>query len=105
LSIDYYKPTFVPFAELTGGVPDATATPGNTTQNTLKGRVAIAAGQSSVVVTNDKVTAGSLVFAQLQTSDPNLKQIEAVVPAEGNFTIQGNAVAARDVNVCWYLKE
>jgi hypothetical protein len=105
LSIEYYNPSFVPFAEITGGVPDTTMTPGNTTQNTLKGRVAIPAGQSSVIVTNDKVTENSLVFAQLQTSDTGLTQISAVVPAAGNFTVYGNAAAVNKVNVCWYLKE
>lgn len=104
-AIDYYNPTFVPFAELTGNVPDATGTPGAVEQDTLKGRVAIAGGQSSVVVTNSKVGINSMVFAVLQTDDATATGVKCVVCANGSFTIKLNAAATGIVKLAWHLKE
>ena len=72
---------------------DATGTPGAVTVNKAAGQVAIAAGASSVVVTNSLVTTASIVLVVLQRVDATLTQILSVVPGAGSFTIRGNANA------------
>lgn len=74
---------------------DASATPGTATLHIPRGRLAIAAGQSSVVVTNNTVTASSHVIVTLDGSaaDTTLTSIVRVVPAAGSFTVYGNAAA------------
>ena len=74
---------------------DSSGTPGAATQHATMGRVAIAAGQSSVVVTNRYVNVASAVFAVISqaAADGTLTQILRVNPANGSFTITGNANA------------
>lgn len=74
-------------------------TTGNRTINAPAGTVNIAAGQSSVVVTNNLVTANSLVFTVIRTADASLNYIDNVVPGAGSFTITGNANATGTVSV------
>ena len=105
LAIAYTAPTWSRFGKITGGIPDSTGSPGAATQNTRRGRVAIAAGSPSVVVTNNLVTATSIVHATLQTVDGTLTQILSAVPGAGSFTIAGNANATGTVKVCWSLEE
>ena len=105
LAIAYTAPVFKAFGRIAGETTDATGSPGAAAQNTLSGRVAIAPGASSVVVTNSKITSTSKVFAQLQTIDGTLTTIKAVVPASGSFTITCNANATGAVNVAWRLEE
>lgn len=82
---------------------DSTGSSGNATQNTLSGRVAIAAGAAAVTVTNSKVTSTSKVFAQLQTADGTLTFIKSVVPGAGSFVVTGNASATGNTDVAWHL--
>jgi hypothetical protein len=82
---------------------DSTGTPGNATQHTYAGRVAVDTGTDSVVVTNSRVTTTSIIHATIQTVDATLTQILTVVPSAGSFEITGNANATGDVNVCWSL--
>lgn len=105
LAITYAAPTFAKFGPVVGGIPDSTGTPGAATQNTRRGRVAIAAAATNVVVTNNRVTATSVVHATLQTADATLTQVLNVIPAAGSFTITGNAAATAATNVCWTLEE
>ena len=86
-------------------VADSTGIPGAATQNTLSGRVSIAAGVANVVVTNSKITTTSKVFAVLQSADSTLTMIQCVVPAAGSFTIQGNANATATTNIAWKLEQ
>jgi len=74
---------------------DASSTPGAATLHIPRGKVAIAAGQSSVVVTNNTVTANSHVIATLDgaTADATLTGVVRVVPGAGSFTVYGNAAA------------
>src|SRR5439155_15020126 len=78
-----------------GLTADSSGTPGAATQHTTKGRVAIAAGASSVVVTNRNVNAASTVLAVISQAgaDGTLTQILRVTPGAGSFTITGNANA------------
>lgn len=105
LAVTYSQPTFVKFGKIIGGIADSTGTPGAATQNTRRGRVAIAAAATNVVVTNSLVTTSSVITAALQTVDGTLTQILTVVPASGSFTITGNAAATAATNVCWVLEE
>lgn len=66
---------------------------GAVVMNKPVGRVNIAAGAASIVVTNNKVTANSIVIAQLAGADGTLTFIKFVTAAAGQFTITGNANA------------
>lgn len=85
------------------GLADASATPGNVTQNTLRGQVSIAAAASSVTVTNSLVKSTSHVTAVLQGNDSTLTQILSVVPGAGSFVIKGNAAATAAVKVSYQV--
>ncbi|MFM9915277.1 MAG: hypothetical protein ACKVOX_05675 [Rhizobacter sp.] len=85
---------------------DSSAVPGAATQHgATMGRVAIAAGASSVVVTNRLVTTASTILAVISQSaaDGTLTQILRVAPGAGSFTISGNANATAATQVDWCL--
>jgi hypothetical protein len=73
-------------------------TTGNQTINKPLGTVNIAAGQSSVTVTNSLVDANSIVFAVVRTNDTTA-QIKNVTCAAGSFTIRlaSNATAETSI--------
>lgn len=81
----------------------ADITTGAATANTWSGRAAIAAGASSVVITNALVTANSQVFAVVAqaAADGTLLRVERVLPAAGSFTIYGTANATATTFVNW----
>lgn len=81
----------------------STITTGNAIANTLSGTAGIAAGASSVVITNDKVDANSKVFAVVAqaAADGTLLRVERVVCAAGSFTIYGTANATATTFVDW----
>lgn len=93
--------TFPYLTELDKALTDSTGTPGAATINEARGRVAIAAAASSVVVTNNQVTANSVVLAVIDqaAADGTLLYIARVVPAAGSFTVYGNAAATAAVTV------
>ena len=78
---------------------DLSGTPGNATINADRGKVAIAAGQSTVNVTNSIVTAQSVILATQVGTDATMNNIVAVVPGAGSFTITANAAATGNVPV------
>jgi len=63
-----------------------TATVGNVTMNKSAGRVKADAAATSVVVTNDRVSAASRIFGTIATNDATAA-IKSIVPAAGSFTI------------------
>jgi hypothetical protein len=73
-------------------------TTGNQTINKPLGTVNIAAGQSSVTVTNSLVDANSIVFAVVRTNDTTA-QIKNVTCAAGSFTIRLAANATAETSV------
>jgi hypothetical protein len=81
----------------------ASTTPGAVTANVLQGTCAIAAGASSIVITNDKVDANSIVVAYVSqaAADGTLLRVERVLPAAGSFTIYGTANATATTLVSW----
>lgn len=83
----------------------ASTSTGAQTINAMSGIAAIPAGASSVVITSDKVTANSVVLAQVaqSTADGTLLRVERVVPAAGSFTVFGTANATATTLVQWVV--
>ena len=98
-TIGQTTPAAVKTSNLAAVFTDSSGTPGNVTNSSPRGRVAIAAGASSVVVTSTLVTAASTVFAIVSSVDGTLLTINQVVPAAGSFTIYGNAAATATTKV------
>lgn len=101
-------PTNVETALIAQGLATTSAgpvTPGAVTTTAAQGRVGIAAGQSSVVVTNPNITAESKVFAVVAqaAADGTLLRVERVLCAAGSFTIYGTANATAAVVIDWAL--
>ena len=71
-----------------------TGTVGAVTINKAAGRVNIAAGGTSVVVTNSLATVASHILAVMSTADVTGRVI-SVIPAAGSFTINTVAVTAQ----------
>jgi hypothetical protein len=84
----------------------ASTTTGAQTQNTLQGTAAIAAGASSVVITNSLVDANSHVTAKVAqaAADGTLLRVERVLCAAGSFTIFGTANATATTLIDWEIE-
>lgn len=82
-----------------------TLTTGALSSNELSGRASIAAGASSVVITNPWVTASSVVTAVVAqaAADGTLLRVERVVPAAGSFTVYGTANATAATTIAWMV--
>ena len=96
-------PAAVKTSNLQATFTDSSGTPGNVTNNSPRGLVAIAAAATAVTVTSSIVTATSLVVCQLQTVDGTLTNVNSVVPAAGSFTITGNAAATGITKVAFFV--
>ena len=83
----------------------ASTTVGAQTSNTWSGTAAIAAGASSVVITNDIIKANSKVWAVVAqaAADGTLLRVERVVPADGSVTIYGTANATATTLIDWAI--
>lgn len=92
-TIGQTTPAAVKTSNLGATFTDSSATPGNVTNSSPRGRVAVAAGASAVTVTSTLVTAASTIIAQVTSIDTGLTCVLRVVPAAGSFTIYGNAAA------------
>jgi hypothetical protein len=81
----------------------ASTTTGAVTANVPSGICAIAAGSSSIVITNNLVDATTMVWATIRqaTADGTLLRVERVVPAAGLFTIFGTANATATTLISW----
>lgn len=67
------------------------------------GQVKIAAGASSIVVTNNMVTANSIILCTVASADGTLTFIKNVVAAAGSFTITANAAATADCKINFFI--
>ncbi len=76
----------------------AGATTGAQTIDKVSGTVNFAATDVTLVVTNDCVTADSIVFAVVRTNDTSAT-IKNVIPASGSFTIRLSAAATAETSV------
>lgn len=83
----------------------ASTTTGNVTANVPTGICAIAAGSSSITITNSLVDANSLVWAAVRqaSADGTLLRVERVLPAAGSFTIYGTANATATTLISWAI--
>lgn len=72
---------------------DSTATPGNVTNNSPRGKVSFAAAATTIVITNSLVTATSSVLADMNVIDGALTGIVSCLAGAGTITITGNAAA------------
>ena len=83
----------------------ASTTTGAQSSSGLQGTVAIAAGASSVVVTNPLVDANSHVSAKVAqaSADGTLLRVERVLCAAGSFTIYGTANATATTLIDWEI--
>lgn len=81
----------------------AAVTTGPLTTSLPTGRVSIAAGSSSVVVTNPNIDVNSKIWACVNqaAADGTLLRVERVVPAAGSFTIFGTANATATTVIDW----
>jgi len=102
-SIGVTTPAVVKTSNMQAVYTDSSGTPGNVTNNSPRGKVAIAAGQSQIVVTNSLVTATSSVFCQMRTADATCTQLLTCVVAAGSFTVTGNAVSTAQVNFDYFV--
>jgi hypothetical protein len=83
----------------------ANITPGPVTANVQQGVVAVAAGQSSLVVTNNQITPNSTVMAVVSqaAADGTFLRVERIVCGAGFFTIYGTAAATATTFVDWAI--
>jgi hypothetical protein len=83
----------------------ASVTTGAQTSDTWSGTAAIAAGASSVVITNALIKANSKVWAVVgqAAADGTLLRVERVVPADGSVTIYGTANATATTIIDWAI--
>jgi hypothetical protein len=84
---------------------DTSATPGNATAHAWRGISIIAAGASSVTITNNLVLSSTMVRAQVMQAaeDATLKSVVRTSRTAGSFTVYGNAPATSPVVVTWEL--
>ncbi|MBL8909870.1 MAG: hypothetical protein JNM17_04110 [Archangium sp.] len=82
---------------------DSTGSPGAATINKPIGKSSIAAGASSVVITNSLVAAGSVVVITPHARDATCKELIAVA-AGGSFTVSGSANATANLPFSWEVK-
>lgn len=92
-------------AQNIGTASAAAVTAGAITSNEHSGRLGIAAGTLSTVVTNPNVNPGTKIEAVINqaAADGTLTSIMRVVPGNGQFTVYGNANATAVVQVDWQL--
>lgn len=90
------------FGGVRTGYTDTTTTPGSVVVNKAAGRLKLAAGQSVVTVTSNYCFASSIVEVNMESADATLTRL-TVVPANGSFTITGNANATAAVTISWMV--
>lgn len=77
---------FVYYPISTQNFNDTSATPGNATINSARGRISVAAAVTSVTVTNAQCKATSYIGTSISTNDATAV-IKSVVPGVGSFVI------------------
>jgi hypothetical protein len=92
-SIGTTTPGIIKTSNLQATYTDSTATPGNVTNNSPRGRVALAAAATTIVVTSSLVTATSMVECQLRSVDGAATAISTVLTGAGSFTITFNGAS------------
>lgn len=88
---------------LVDGTVIASGTTGDQTINKASGIVNIGAGNTFITVTNSLVTAGSSVFAQLQTDADPAVYILNVRVSLGSFTVNLSGSAAAEIPIAFFV--
>jgi len=101
-------PTNVEAALIAQGIGVTSAgpvTPGAVTTSASQGRVGIAAGAASVVITNANITAESRISAYISdaSADGTALYVTRIVPAAGSVTIYVNANATAAISIDWAI--
>jgi hypothetical protein len=81
---------------------DGSSTVGNQALDVYRGKAKIAAGQSSITITNSLVDTDSLVQAVIETDDATAL-LKNITKAAGSFTIRLHAAAAADTVVAFLV--
>jgi hypothetical protein len=76
---------------------------GAATQNSICGRVKVAASATSVVVTNANVTANTLVFTSIIDADAGNATVLSAVAGAGSFTITMSGAVTADQEIAYML--
>lgn len=86
-------------------VSSAVPTSGAVTVNILRGRAAMAAGASTLVITCPACTSSSIVFAQVAqtTADGTFTSVLRCTPSNGSFQINGPALATAATQISWLV--
>jgi hypothetical protein len=82
---------------------DSRGSPGNATINKVAGKSAIAAGASSMTLTNSKITSSSIIIVTREATDATSKAIFAGAPGSGSVVISLEANATGNVNFNWWI--
>lgn len=82
--------------------PTTAGTTGARTINDYAGTINIAAGQTSIVLTNSLITANSLVIPIVRTNDTTMKSA-VVICAAGSCTFYPNAAPTGEVSIGWIV--
>lgn len=98
MSLGQTTPAAVKTSNLAATYTDSTGTPGNVTNNSPRGRVAIPAATASLTVTSSLVTAASSIQVTASSNDAT-GWVKNVVPAAGSFTINLGANATAQMNI------
>lgn len=83
---------------------DSSGTPGAATISKPTGKVSVAAGASSVVVTSTIVTTASIIHPIPQQADATCTQAINAIPASGSFTINMNANCTANTKVAFIVQ-
>jgi hypothetical protein len=99
--LDWFHKVYYAISTLTFNKVN-TATIGAVTINAPTGRVNIAAGQTTIVVTNNLCNLNSLIFPSIATNDATAL-IKNVISAAGSFTIRLNAAATANTAINFFM--
>jgi hypothetical protein len=82
---------------------NSVASPGNATLNLAAGRSAIAAGASTITITNSLVTTTTIPSVEVLTADATCTSKKSVVPSSGSFVVTMNANCTAATTIGWHL--
>jgi len=82
---------------------DSSGTPGAATLNKTTGRSTLAAGASSIVITNNYVRVGDVVLVQLETADTTATRLLVTSITNGSFTVSSPVNATGNTTFTWLV--
>lgn len=89
---------------ITTATYDSTPNLSGTNMNTYAGRVTLAATTQSYIVTNNLVTANSIVVAVVNTDDSTALNVKAI-PSSGKLTLKANAAANATTTISFWIAQ